>query len=125
MAGSGTPLASRCDVCVWRREWRLVPFGSFSRRNSSDTAADIESRLNGVPLKFREYQVQVGAIVGSELESELLLALPMGAQGRNGRHRQAHRTRLVGLGALELESISRLRERPGDHGTTVLDIAPT
>src|SRR6266478_3747504 len=47
--GSGTPSANRCDVCVWRKEWRLAPFGSFNRRNSEDTAAETESGFKGEP----------------------------------------------------------------------------
>ena len=35
-AGSGTPLASRCEQCECLGGCRLAPFGSFSRRNSSD-----------------------------------------------------------------------------------------
>jgi hypothetical protein len=38
--GSGTPLANRCKQCECLNEWRLAPFGSFSRRNSSEIAAE-------------------------------------------------------------------------------------
>jgi hypothetical protein len=48
-AGNGTLLANRGEQCECLSEWRLAPFGSFSRRNSSDTAAEIESGLNGEP----------------------------------------------------------------------------
>lgn len=47
--GSGTPSARRCDVCVWRSEWRDTPFGSLSLRNSRLTADDIESGFSSEP----------------------------------------------------------------------------
>ena len=47
--GNATPSARRCDVCVCRSEWRLVPFGSYSGRTTTETAADTESGLSGDP----------------------------------------------------------------------------
>jgi hypothetical protein len=46
-ADSGTPEANRCEKWECLRECRLAPFGSLSRRNSSDTAAEIESGWSG------------------------------------------------------------------------------
>jgi hypothetical protein len=37
-AGSGTPLANRCEQWECLSECRLAPFGGFNRRNSSDSA---------------------------------------------------------------------------------------
>src|SRR5580704_5568279 len=82
-------------------------------------------RLQWRAVGIREYQIQVDAIVRSELVPELILALAVCIQRRDRRHRQAHRARLLGLGAPEFEHASCLRERPRDHGATVLDVRPT
>src|SRR5580704_5299597 len=82
-------------------------------------------RLQWCAIRIPEDQIQVDPIVRSELVPELLLALAVRIQRRDRRRRQAHRARLLGLGALEFEHVSRLRERPRDHGTAVLDVGPT
>ena len=59
-----------------------------------------------------EDQTQVDPIVRSELATELSLALALRIQRVDRRRRRAHRARLLRLGALELEHVSRPRERP-------------
>jgi hypothetical protein len=71
-AGNGTPLASRCEQCKCLREGRLAPLGSFSRRNRSETAAEMESSLKGDPSGLANIKVQVGPILlGAKLQTSL------------------------------------------------------
>jgi hypothetical protein len=48
-AGSGTPLANRCEQWECLSEWRLAPLGSLSRRNSSDSAQGSNSPVGLCP----------------------------------------------------------------------------
>jgi hypothetical protein len=47
-----TPSARRWLLWLWRSVCRLAPLGSFSRRESNETAAETESGFNGEPSGF-------------------------------------------------------------------------
>ena len=90
---------------MWRREWRLAPFGSFSRRNSSDTAAEMESGLNGDPSGLANIRSRSARYSGPYWRRYSSWTLAVFLQRRDGRHRQAHWARLLGFRPLKFEQI--------------------
>ena len=100
----------RCDVCVWRSEWRLAPFGSFSRRKSRETVAETESGFSGVPSRVGEDQVEICPVVWPELATEFILPLPVGFNRGERRLRYLHHARPLRFRPLELQYLLGLGE---------------
>lgn len=63
-----------------------MPFGSLSRRKSSETADDTESGLSIFPSRSAKIRSRSARVVLTKLLPELLLALAVRIQRGDGRH---------------------------------------
>ena len=75
-AVTGTPLERRADAWPWRSEWKLNPtFADFA--NVPGVRKRQTVRMNGIAVRFADYQVKFCCVIWSELVAIAHLFLPV------------------------------------------------
>ena len=99
--------------------WEGRAAGTRAKRPKISSSAGAVSRPVG------EYQIQIGAIVRSELLPELVLAPSMRFQSGKCGVRDFHISRFLRFRAFKCQQLLCLGQRPSDDGAATLDIRPT